>query len=110
MEGSVSSPVRAEVGTMAIDAAMDSQSDSKLKYVIIFGAPLIAGVALYWYMRRRKGNALSKNSAGSSGVQKSDTRAVSQKKVDEQMKSQVSLLCIANLRYACLSVISVLLE
>lgn len=68
-----------------MEVVNDTTSDSKLKYIIMFGAPLVAGVALYWYMSRKtetKAKALS--------VPKKDVRAQAQKKIDEQINSQVS--------------------
>ncbi|XP_003742755.1 mitochondrial import receptor subunit TOM70 [Galendromus occidentalis] len=61
----------------------DTTSDSKLRYIIMFGAPLVAGIALYWYMGRR---TETKNKVSS--VPKKDIRAEAQKKIDDQINSQ----------------------
>lgn len=96
---SVGTPVGASVGLSVgkgvrdatVDAAMDSsQSDSKLKYVIMFGAPVVAGIALYWYMSRRKGQGDKGGASGlSSETPKKDIRADGQRKIDEQLSSKV---------------------
>ncbi|OQR79791.1 mitochondrial import receptor subunit TOM70-like [Tropilaelaps mercedesae] len=85
----VRSSVGAGVRTATIDAAMDPKSDSKLKYVIMFGAPVIAGVALYWYMSRRKAVSVKKTVTSSPrDNQKTDIRTDNQRKVDDQINSK----------------------
>ncbi len=70
--------------------ANESTSDSKLKYLIFFGVPVVAGLA-YWYYTRR--NAQSKQKPKGFAAKSSiDVRAAAAKKIEDKINSQVLIL------------------